>query len=101
MPVPKHLTPSEWDILKMGYETTIPNWLMKRKDISANAKLFGGFIHSVTHGDGWMRLDDEFVEELTGLDQADIIDAWSDLNKHNMIYTDAYSDGRCIQLRRG
>jgi len=49
----------------------------------------------------WMRLEDEFIEELTGLDQEEIIDAWSELNQHNLIFTDAYSNSRCIQLRRG
>jgi len=98
MSVPKHLHQDEWEIIKMGYETVIPNWLMKRTDISPLAKLFGGFIHSVTHGNGWMRLDDEFITELTGLDTDDIIAAWSELNRHNMIHQDIYSKSRCIQL---
>ena len=98
---PKHLDQDEWNILKMGYETVIPNWLMQRKDICPTAKLFGGFIHSVTYGNGWMRLEDEFIQELSGLDIDDIIQGWSDLNEHNMIHQDIYSKTRCIQLRRG
>lgn len=101
MRVPKHLDQGEWEIIKMGYETVIPNWLMKRTDVSPTAKLFGGFVHSVTYGGGWMRLEDEFITELTGLDQIDIIDGWSELNKLNMLDHDMYSTGRCMRLKRG
>ena len=99
--VPKHLTQDEWDILKMGYETTVPNWLMKRKDISPVGKLFGGFLHSVTYGGGWMRLGVEFIEELTGMDCDDIIDGWSELAQNGMIEQEIYSGDQCIRLGRG
>ena len=101
MSVPEHLTKGEWEVLKMGYETVIPNWIMKRTDISPAAKIFGGFVRSVTHGDGWMSLKDEFITELTGLNQDQIIDAWSELNRHNMIEQNIYSKSRCIQLKKG
>lgn len=102
MSVPKHLTQSEWEIIKMSYETTIPNWLMKRTDISATAKLFGGFIHSVTAGGGWMLLEDEFIEELSGLDQIDVINGWSELNKFGLLEHDIYTNNsRCMRLKRG
>lgn len=101
MRVPKHLDPGEWEVLKMGYETVIPNWLMKRTDVSPTAKLFGGFVHSVTYGGGWMRLEDEFIAELAGIDQMDIIEGWSELNKLNLLEHDVYSKGRCMRLKRG
>ena len=102
MSVPKHLDQSEWELLQMGYETTIPNWLMQRTDISPIAKLFGGFVHSVTHGGGWMQLEDEFIEELAGLDQMDVIEGWSELNKFGLLEHDIYATGsRCMRLKRG
>lgn len=101
MSVPKHLTQDEWDIIKMGYETTVPNWLMRKKNISPVGKLFGGFLHSITYGDGWMKLEIEFIEELSGMDYDDIIDGWSELAKHNLIEQDIYSRVQCVRLRRG
>jgi hypothetical protein len=103
---PSHLSKSDWEIIQMSFEISIPRNLPKLyPQLSSNAILVAGVVRGLTHGGGWLRITNEAMAELSFIDIQSIKDGLIELSRENVTYqreVDCYEkeiDYRCIRLR--